>query len=312
MNAGFLIAINAVPFFELLDEQEESLAAQVLELSNGPAASAAMDASRRRLAQGVSAFVSSLPSMVRNDVNTSRAAAYALVGLADERMLHHPAGGLDRWRERLLEFELYESALAGQEIVTRARAAACGTMAQAGVGDAALLAPLYLGVLRAGFEGALRDDALELSLLVTSLEETVGAAPDRPVESFLGERPMRIGLSPLSLALAGVFLWLGSGLGASLVLSQGPLQEAGRIAERVSAGLPAGSGASAALDRSIGPSGLNPVGSRDSASLKTSSSFDDPYLRLPSPPQPRGSAPGHASSFEDRPLLHHRAEDRGR
>lgn len=312
MNVGFLIAINAVPFFELLDEQEESLAAQVLELSNGPAASAAMDASRRRLAQGVSAFVSSLPSMVRNDVNTSRAAAYALVGLADERMLHHPAGGLDRWRERLLEFELYDSALAGQEIVTRARAAACGTVAQAGIGDAALLAPLYLGVFRAGFEGALRDNPLELSLLVTSLEETVGTAPSPPVESFAGVRPMRIGLSPLSLALAGTLLWLGSGLGAWLVLSHGPLQEAGRIEERVSAGLPVGPGASDALDRTIGPSDLDPVGSWDPSPLGTSASLDDPHLRLPSSLLPRGPVPGNASSFEDRPPLHHGPGDRDR
>lgn len=312
MNAGFLVAINAVPFLELLDEQEESLAAQVLELGNGPAVGAAMDASRRRLAQGVSAFVGSLPSVVRNDANTSRAAAYALVGLADERMLHHPAGGLDRWRERLLEFELYESALAGQEIVTRARATACGTVAQAAIGDAALLAPLYLGVFRAGFEGALRDSPLELSLLVTSLEETVGTAPDRPVESFAGVRPMRIGLSPLALALAGIFLWLGSGLGAWLVLSQGPLQEAGRIEARVSAGLSVGSGASGALTRSIGPSDLDPVGSWDPSPLETSSPLDDPHLHLPSSPPPSGSAPARASSFEDRPLLHHGPGDRGR
>ena len=258
MSTGFSIAINVVPFLELLDEQVESLAAQVLDSDDGPAAAAAMDASRRRLALEVNAFVRSLPAVVRNDANTSRAAAYALVGLADERVLHHPAGGLGRWRERLLEYELYGSALAGQEIVARARAAAYGVAGEADVGDAAILAPLYLGVFRAGFEGALRDHSLELSILISALEEAVGAAPDRTFESFADARPTRIGLSPGPLALLGVSLWLASGFGGWFLLSHDTLQEVGRIEARVSQGLPVGPDSLGPLDRSIGPSNLAP------------------------------------------------------
>ena len=259
MSIGFSIAIRAVPFFDLLDKEEESLAAQVIEARTG--ANAAMDASRRRLAQGIDAYVRSLPTMIRSDVNTSRQAAYALAGLVDERMLHHPAGGLDRWRERLLEFELYGSALAGQEIVERAREAAFGTMTEAagsmeGSGGSSLLAPLYLGVFRSGFEGSLRGDVTGLASLVTSLEEAIGAGRRIPDVITADVRPARVGLSAAPMAAIGVAAWLAGGAGTWMMLSHETLEEAGRIEERILANLPAVPGAPDPLDRSIGPSGL--------------------------------------------------------
>ena len=261
MSIGYSIAIAAVPFFDLLDEEETSLAVQVLEANDERTVTAAMESTRRRLAHSVDAVVRSLPSAVRSDLATSRAVAYALIGLADERMLHHPAGGLHRWRERLLEFDLYGSALAGQEIVTQARNAAHGVSGSSGSASAnapSLLAPLYLGVFRAGFEGSLRGDTVGLSSLVSSLEEAAGAQHERPVEIAADERPTRIGLSPTTLTALGLMLWLASGLGIWLVLSGDTLAESARIAERVSAGLPA-STLLDPLERSVGPSGLPPL-----------------------------------------------------
>ncbi len=255
MSLGFSIVINAVPFFDLLDKEEESLTAQVLQADGERAASAAMDASRQRLAQGVDAFVRALPTAVRNDANTSRAAAYALVGLADERMLHHPAGGLERWRDRLLEFELYGSALAGQEIVRQAQAGGRG--ADEGVGSS--LAPLYLAVIREGFEGSLRGDLLGMSALTAALEETLGAGRSGAAGIARDLGPARIGLAPAPLAMVGLALWLMSGFGLWLTLSDDALHDADRIAERVYAGLPAVGGAFAPLDRSLGPSQLAPM-----------------------------------------------------
>lgn len=264
--AGFGIAIRAVPFLDLLDSEEDMLASEVLEAVDPTAVASAMDASRRRLAQGVDAFVRSLPTAIRNDVSTSRAAAYALVGLADERMLHHPAGGLDRWRERLLEFELYGSALAGQEVVTRARAAAYGAVEEAGGAQGqglaegeGLLAAFYLGVIRAGFEGSLRGDSLALASLTASLEEAVSANRYLPLEPAADVRPTRIGLSPLPLAGVGLGVWLLSGLGTWLALTGASLDRAERIAERISGGLSITLDASDdPLDRGAGPSGLPP------------------------------------------------------
>ena len=263
MSIGFSIAIRAVPFFDLLDKEEESLAAQVLEARGGSAANVAMDTSRRRLAQGIDAFARSLPTRVRSDMNTSRWAAYALAGLVDERMLHHPAGGLDRWREHLLEFELYGSALAGQEIVDRARTAAFGTMTATDFaddrGDPSLLAPLYLGLFRSGFEGALRGDISGLASLITSLEETVGAGRQVPDVITADMRPTRVGLSSASMAVIGVTAWLVGGAGFWMMLSQDALEEAERIEERVLANLPVATGAPVPLEHSIGPSGLPPL-----------------------------------------------------
>ena len=266
MSLGFSIAIAATPFLDLLDREEESLASQVLEAGGDAGVAAAMDRSRRRLAQGVDAFVRSLPTLIRNDANTARAAAYALVGLVDERMLHHPAGGLDRWRDRLLEFELYGSALAGQEIVLRARASAYGSAAdlrfESGAANESLLAPLYLGVLRAGFEGSLRGDHLGLTSLITSLEETVGTDRRATAQLSMDARPKRFGVSPLALATLGLAAWLVSGFAIWLVLPRDSLEESARIAQRVTAGLPVLPGPVDPLERSVGPSGL--PGSRPS------------------------------------------------
>ena len=256
MSLGSVIAIRAIPFLELLDTEELRLAEQVREVGAGAPETAAMDNCRQRLAQGVNAFVRSLPVVVRNDVNTSRAAAYALVGLADERILHHPAGGLDRWREQLLEYELYGSALAGQEIVNQARTASYATAADAeDAGSAAILAPLYLAVFRAGFEGALRGDDTALSTLTASLMETVGAGRDGSIGLASGGRPSRIGLPVRSLAVAGVAVWLGAGFLTWYLFSAEPLQRADLIAGRVAANLPVDIGREP-LDRSAGPSGL--------------------------------------------------------
>jgi len=269
VSIPFDIAIRAVPFLDLLDGEVEALAAKVLESSGGTTEAAAMDATRRRLAQGVDAFVRSLPAVVRNDVNTSRLAAYTLVGLVDERMLHYPAGGLERWREHLLEFELYGSALAGQEIVGRARAATYGTVADldnAQAGGAALLAPLYLAVFRSGFEGSLRGDVSELNTLISSLEETVSTGRPRPVGVATGERPPRLGVPAAPLAAIGVSLWLACGFTFWLVLSSDTLHKADQVADRIAAGLPVIPGAAPPLERSIGPSGLPPLEDQQAAS----------------------------------------------
>ena len=262
MSIGYSIAISAVPFFDLLDEEEESLAAQVREAGNPAAATAAMAGSRRRLTHSIDAVVRSLPTAIRSDPTVSREVAYSLVGLVDERMLHHPTGGLDGWRERLLEFELYGSALAGQEVVTRARAAAHGVPGGSGSGlagaGASLLAPLYLGVFRAGFEGSLRGDNVELSSLIASLEEAIGARSESRIEIATDVRPTRAGLSPLVLGVLGVAVWLASGFGSWLVLSGKSLEDSERMAERISAGLPATS-LTGPLERSVGPSGLPPL-----------------------------------------------------
>ena len=56
----------------------------------------------------------------------------------------------------------------------------------------------------------------------------------------------------------GLFVWLASGFAIWLVLSGEPLAESVRMAERISAGLPA-SGLLDPLERSVGPSGLPPL-----------------------------------------------------
>ena len=261
MSLGYSVAIAAVPFLELLDQEEEDLAGQVLgtgdaagALEGTPLASEAIDKCRRRLALGVDTFVRSLPTLVRNEASTARAAAYALVGLVDERMLHHPAGGLDRWRDRLLEFELYGSALAGQEIIQRARACSYGP--SDGDGDSVsefLLAPLYLGVLRAGFEGSLRGDPLALTSLITALEEAVGAMRGSTEQMPTHTRPKRAGISPFALAGLGLGVWLAAGLGVWSTVPRESLADADRINERIARALPVTQGATDPLERSIGP-----------------------------------------------------------
>ena len=253
MSIGFTIAINAVPFFDLLDQEVESLATEVFEAEDQRNAASAMDSSRRRLSQGVDAFVRALPASVRND-NAARLAAYALVGLADERMLHYAAGGLERWRERLLEYELYNSALAGQEIIRQAQSAAHGMGASVEAGGGALLAPLYLAVLREGFEGSLRGDTLGLAALRSHLEETVGAIHGI-LPALAGDvGPSRLGLAPMPAALIGILLWLVGGVALWGTLPRDALRDAELIAERVRIGLPVDSDIEPR--RSIGPSGL--------------------------------------------------------
>ena len=253
MSIGYSIAMGVVPFLDLLDEEEEALTEKVREASGDAAVAAAMEASRRRLAQGVDSVVRGLPSVIRNDLTASRSIAYALIGLADERMLHHPAGGLERWRERLLEFDLYGSALAGQEVAAGARAAARGETE----GDAAMLAPLYLAVFRSGFEGSLRGDAVGLASLIASLEEAVGAQRERPSVLAADTRPTRIGLAPLPMAMLGLAAWLVAGLVVWFALSGNALDDSDRMAKRITAGLPAATEVGP-LERSIGPSRLPP------------------------------------------------------
>ena len=287
MSLGFTIAIAAVPFLDMLDVEEDALSEQVRDANTDAAAVAAMDQTRRRLAQGVDAFVRSLPSLIRNDANSARAAAYALVGLVDERMLHHPAGGLDRWRDRLLEFELYGSALAGQEVVARAREAAYGSSfadagAQAGA-PTGVLAPLYLGIFRAGFAGSLRGDPVALTTLITSLEESVGAEVpgNQPVPTYV--RPKRLPVAPPVLVVLGFAAWLVAGFAMWATLPHDLFRDAERVRDRVVLGLPATPTDVDPLERSIGPSGLPSL-----------SPDDDDEAAEPAPEsasEPRGSAP---------------------
>ena len=246
-----------MPFFDLLDQEEMALSAQVAETPEPMAVAAAMEATRRRLAQGVDAVVRSLPTAVRSDHGASRAVAYALVGLADGRMLYHPAGGLEQWRDRMLESDLYGSALAGQEVVERARAASHGVSDGSSLmaGDGSMLAPFYLAVFRAGFEGSLHDDAVGRAALVAALEEAVGVRREVPLEVAPDNRPSRLGLSPPLLAALGVGTWLVAGFAVWFSLAAPALADSERMAERISKGLPAESVVEP-LERSVGPSPL--------------------------------------------------------
>lgn len=268
MSTGYAIAIHAVPFFDLLDREVESLAEAVFgsdedrasaeaigddEAEATPAdarqIASAMDTSRRHLAQGIEAFVRGLPAAVRTDTNVARSAAYALVGLADERMLHYPAGELPGWRDRLLESELYGSALAGQEIIRQAQLAAQG-------GDLGeMLAPLYLAVLREGFEGSLRTDVMGLTTLSSTLEDTVGALRRVAYDMASDAGPRRMGVPANFLAAGGIALWLASGFALWWALAGGTLDDADRLTLQ----LRAGAAASFEADdiRSINPSRLS-------------------------------------------------------
>ena len=250
MSAGFQAALEVARFLDVLDREETSLAEEVAETEDPAIVAAAMEASRRRLAQEVDRVVRSLPTVLRGDLAASREIAYALVGTVDGRMLHRPTRGLDQWRERMLEAELYGSAIAGEEIVARARRAT-----RAGEDDT-LLAPVYLALFRSGFEGALRDDAAGLASLVASLEDAVGVRREGRVDVVPGLRPGRIPVPPPLLAGLGAATWLAAGFALWLALASEPLSDSARMADRIEAGLPAG-GAAAPLERSIGPSGLD-------------------------------------------------------
>ena len=259
MSIGFQVALGTVPFLDRLDEEEAALAAQVAETPDAPAVRAAMDACRQRLAQAVDDVVRTLPAAVRTDPEASRTVAYTLVGLVDGRMLHHASGGLQRWREQLLESELYGSALAGQDVVDRARAAAHGVPDTGGglmSGHASVLAPFYLAVFRAGFEGALRGDAVGRAALITALEEACGVHRPGRFDVPADNRPRKWGLAPLPLAGLGIAAWLLAGFAAWFVLSGDSLAETDRLAQRLSTQSTAMDGA-APLDRSIGPSRLH-------------------------------------------------------
>lgn len=241
MALGHTVAVLAVPFFDLLDREVATLVGQVHEADGERAEVTAMEDCRRRLAQGVDAFVRALPVAIRNDANQSRAAAYALVGLADERMLHYPSGGLERWRDRLLEFDLYGSALAGQEIVRATQTAAQGTSRDE-------LGALYLALLREGFEGSLRGDTHGLSSLVAALEEAVGVVRDPSME-LLGEGgPKRTGVAPVPFAIAGVMLWLLAGFGVWLTMPADALREADRLVDALRIAMPVRTQAVPALE----------------------------------------------------------------
>lgn len=245
MSIGFTIAISVVPFLDLLDREESELGGLIFASENAQEADAAVDGARRRLLAGVDAVVRSLPSSVRSDQSLSRAVGYTLIGLADERMLHHPTGAVERWRERLLEVELYGSALAGQEIIRRARAAVhlgpSGFREGPGsMESSSVLAPLYLGVLRAGFEGSLREDEPALRSLITGLEESVGTrAPERvSARPVADERPRRLGVSLRGMIAVGVATWLGVSGGAWYLATRDSLHASAVLADRIRAGLP--------------------------------------------------------------------------
>ena len=234
MSMGIDIAIVSIGFLDLLDAEERELAARVHEAEGDePRITGAMDAARRRLAREIEATIRRLPPLVGSDPGLAREIGYALAGLADERILHYPAGGLGAWRERLLEIELYGSALAGHEVIERAEAAAYarpeGNGAGAGAGPG-LLAPFYLGVLRSGFEGELRGDPRR-EALVAALVEAVGSPPATPLPA--GERRLRTRVRPLALAVAGLAIWLFTGAAVWWVLAAEPLREARALAEQL-------------------------------------------------------------------------------
>ena len=226
MNVGLDIAIRTMGFLDLLDAEERELAARVHEADGDEArVRAAMDAARRRLAREIETTIRRLPPLVGSDPGLAREIGYALAGLADERILHHPAGGLGAWRERLLEIELYGSALAGHEVIERAEAAAYARPEGNGSSSASpgLLAPFYLAVLRSGFEGELRADPRR-EALTAALVEAVGKPPAGPLPA--GERHLRTRARPLVLALAGLVIWLATGAGVWWFLAAEPLRDA--------------------------------------------------------------------------------------
>ena len=239
MNIGCTIAIAAVPFLDLLDGEVEALGERLIAAEDGAERDAALEAARRRLVSGMDAVVRGLPAAVRSEHALARAIGYALTGLADERMLHHPTGATERWREHLLESELYRTSLAGEEIVRRARETLHGEATEE-MAASSVLAPLYLGVFRAGFEGSLRDNAPGLAALIAALEERVGAkAPERYRTRPLPDaQPRRLGMSMRAMVGAGLAVWLVSSSVAWTYANWDALKASAAMAERVRAGLP--------------------------------------------------------------------------
>ena len=263
MNAGYTIAVCAIPFLERLAGEEAKVASTIAQSAEGgsEAIEQAISSARQQLIQGVDDAVRALPGPVRGEPGLAKAFAYGLVGLADERMLHQPTGTVEQWRDALLEADLYDTAIAGQEIIRRARAAALA--AGAGVGEeeeraeegTRIFGPFYLALLRAGFEGALRGDARALAALTESLEEAAActhrAEPMRIAAPPKSARPSRSPMSPRSLALIACIAWLAEGPVLWSVLSGATLAETQEAAERLRASLPPRERAHQA--RGIGP-----------------------------------------------------------
>ena len=263
MNAGYTIAVCAIPFLERLAVEEAKLASTIAQggEDEGDAIEQAITSARQQLVRGVDEAVRALPGPVRGEPGLAKAFAYGLVGLADERMLHQATGTVEQWRETLLEAELYDTAIAGQEIIRSARAAALA--AGAGVGEeegraeegAQIFGPFYLALLRAGFEGALRGDARALAALTESLEEAAActhrAERTRIAAPPKSARPSRSPMSPRSLAFIACMVWLAEGPVLWSVLSGRTLAETDAAAQRLRASLPPRAQSDAA--RGIGP-----------------------------------------------------------
>ena len=233
MSMGIRIAILSTEFLDVLDGEERELAARVHEAEGDERRVAeTMDAARRRLAREIDTTIRRLPPLVASDPGLAREIGYTLAGLADERILHHPAGGFGAWRERLLEVELYGSALAGHEIIERAEAAAYARPEESAGGGGGpgpgLLAPFYLGVLRSGFEGELRSDPRR-EALIAALVEAVGKPPAIPLPT--GERKLRTRVRPLPLALAGLAVWIVAGAAVWWVKAAEPVRDAQALVE---------------------------------------------------------------------------------
>ena len=233
MSIGLDIAIRTMGFLDLLDDEERVLAVCVHEAEGDERRiMAAMDAARRRFAREIETTIRRLPPLAASDPGLAREIGYALAGLADERILHYPAGGLGAWRERLLETELYGSALAGHEVIERAEAAAYARPEGNGAAGAGpgLLAPFYLGLLRSGFEGELRGDPRR-EALIAALVEATGKPPACSLPA--GERRLRTRVRPLALALTGLAIWLVTGAAVWWVLAAEPLRDAQALVEEI-------------------------------------------------------------------------------
>ena len=145
-------------------------------------------------------------------------------------------------------------------MVRRARAAALSDAElETGVKameDSSVFAPLYLALLRAGFEGSLRGDPVGLSALVASLEEATASARPADRRTFAlppaADRPARSAISPRALAVIAFLVWL---LGAPLLwygVTADTFIRSDSVAERLRAGLPP-SAPSGELIHGIGP-----------------------------------------------------------
>ena len=259
MDAGYAVAACALPFIAGLEGEIAGLAGAGVgaegDLRIDGVEAPSLESARRRLAHAADAAVRALPRASAGVPGAAAAFAYGLVGLADERMLHHPAGLIEGWRARLLETELYASAIAGEEIVRRARSAARAGHDR-GDDDGGLGPAFYLALMRAGFEGELRGDRGGLGELVSALEEAAGirgfdpsVTPELP---RAGLRVHRAAFSPGMLAGAAALVWVASAPVLWSVFAGPALAESTHMAARLRAGLDVSVGADAPL-HGIGP-----------------------------------------------------------